>query len=35
MMDLLYDNDYPPSWNDDVYGRVMEQVENFKRYELT
>jgi len=23
---------YPPAWNDDVYDRVMDQVNNFKRY---
>ena len=32
MIDLLYDNGYPPTWNDDVYDRVMEQVNNFKKY---
>lgn len=32
MIDLLYDNGYPPAWNDDVYERVMEQVNNFKKY---
>lgn len=32
MIDLLYDNDYPPRWNDAVYERVMEQVNNFKKY---
>lgn len=32
MIDLLYDNGYPPAWNDDVYDRVMEQVNNFKKY---
>lgn len=33
MIDLLYDNGYPPSWNDDVYERVMDQVDNFKENE--
>lgn len=33
MLDLLYDNGYPPSWNDDVYERVMDQVNNFKENE--
>ena len=32
MIDLLYDNGYPPAWNDDVYDRVMDQVNNFKKY---
>ena len=32
MIDLLYDNGYPPEWNDDVYSRVMDQVNNFKKY---
>ena len=32
MIDLLYDNGYPPAWNDDVYERVMDQVNNFKKY---
>ena len=34
MIDLLYDNGYPPAWNDDVYERVMDQVNNFKKYEV-
>lgn len=32
MIDLLYDNGYPPAWNDAVYDRVMDQVNNFKKY---
>lgn len=32
MIDLLYDNGYPPRWNDDVYDREMEQVNNFKKF---
>ncbi|MBP3773910.1 MAG: type I restriction endonuclease subunit R [Bacteroidaceae bacterium] len=32
MIDLLYDNGYPPAWNDEVYDRVMDQVNNFKKY---
>lgn len=32
MIDLLYDNGYPPAWNDDVYDRVIDQVNNFKKY---
>jgi type I restriction enzyme R subunit len=30
---LLYKNGYPPSWNDEVFERVMEQAQNFKRWE--
>ena len=29
---LLYQNGYPPQWNEDVYEKVMEQAENFKKY---
>ncbi len=29
---LLYENGYPPEWNAEVYEKVLEQVENFKRY---
>ena len=27
---LLYENGYPPEWNDEVFDKVMEQAENFK-----
>ena len=30
---LLYQNGYPPTWNAEVFEKVMEQAENFKRYE--
>ncbi len=30
---LLYNNGYPPEWNDEVFARVLDQVENFKRNE--
>lgn len=30
---LLYHNGYPPEWNDEVFARVLDQVENFKRNE--
>ena len=30
IVDLLYDNGYPPEWHDKVYERVMDQVDNFK-----
>ena len=33
IIDLLYANGYPPAWHEKVYDRVMEQVDNFKRYE--
>ncbi|MCL2290723.1 MAG: HsdR family type I site-specific deoxyribonuclease [Bacteroidetes bacterium] len=29
---LLYQNGYPPDWNDEVFTQVLEQAENFKRY---
>lgn len=29
---LLYENGYPPEWNAEVYEKVLEQAENFKRY---
>lgn len=29
---LLYQNGYPPQWNDEVYAQVLEQAENFKKY---
>ncbi|HZJ69047.1 MAG TPA: HsdR family type I site-specific deoxyribonuclease [Candidatus Eisenbacteria bacterium] len=27
---LLYENGYPPEWNDEVFNMVLEQAENFK-----
>jgi type I restriction enzyme R subunit len=30
---LLYENGYPPEWNEEVFEKVMEQTENFKRFE--
>lgn len=27
---LLYQNSYPPEWNNEVFDKVMEQTENFK-----
>lgn len=29
---LLYKNGYPPAWDEEVFEKVMEQAENFKRY---
>lgn len=30
---LLYKNGYPPEWDEEVFEKVMEQAENFKRNE--
>ncbi|NLV70404.1 MAG: DUF3387 domain-containing protein, partial [Clostridiales bacterium] len=29
---LLYKNGYPPEWDEEVFERVLEQAENFKKY---
>ena len=29
---LLYQNGYPPEWDEEVFEKVMEQAENFKQY---
>lgn len=29
---LLYTNGYPPTWNGEVFQKVMDQAENFKKY---
>ena len=29
---LLYKNGYPPAWDEEVFEKVMEQTENFKKY---
>lgn len=29
---LLYQNGYPPEWDEEVFQKVMEQAENFKKY---
>lgn len=29
---LLYNNGYPPEWDDEVFDKVLEQAENFKKY---
>jgi type I restriction enzyme R subunit len=29
---LLYKNGYPPQWDDEVFEKVLEQAENFKKY---
>jgi len=30
---LLYENGYPPEWDEEVFDKVMEQAENFKKWE--
>ncbi|MDR2586517.1 MAG: HsdR family type I site-specific deoxyribonuclease, partial [Prevotellaceae bacterium] len=30
---LLYNNGYPPEWDEEVFDRVMEQAQNYKRWE--
>ena len=30
---LLYKNGYPPEWDEEVFEKVMEQAENFKKYD--
>jgi hypothetical protein len=29
---LLYKNGYPPEWDEEMFDKVMEQAENFKKY---
>lgn len=29
---LLYQNGYPPEWNEDVFAQILSQAENFKKY---
>ena len=29
---LLYNNGYPPEWDEEVFVQVMEQAENFKKF---
>ena len=31
---LLYKNGYPPEWDEEVFEKVMEQAENFKKYQI-
>ena len=31
---LLYKNGYPPEWKDEVYEKVLDQVQNFKRHQV-
>ena len=30
---LLYKEGYPPQWDEEVFRKVLEQVENYKKYE--
>lgn len=30
---LLYQEGYPPEWDDDVFAKVMDQVRNFKNHQ--
>ncbi len=30
---LLYKNGYPPEWDEEVFEKVMQQAENFKKYQ--
>ena len=29
---LLYNSGYPPQWDEEVFNKIMEQAENFKKY---
>lgn len=33
LLELLYNNGYPPEWSEDVFTKVMAQVENFKKHQ--
>ncbi|MCI7540432.1 MAG: DUF3387 domain-containing protein [Veillonellaceae bacterium] len=28
-----YEHHYPPEWNDEVFHKVLEQAENYKRHQ--
>lgn len=32
LLRTIYNAGYPPEWNDEIFAKVLEQVENFKRY---
>ena len=32
LMMLLYHNDYPPQWSQEIFEKVLDQVENFRTY---
>ena len=31
---LLYRNGYPPEWDEEVFEKVLEQAENFKKHSV-
>ena len=31
---LLYKEGYPPEWDEDVFKKIMEQVNNYKKYQI-
>ena len=31
---LLYTEGYPTDWDDEVFHRVLEQMENYKRHQV-
>ncbi len=31
---LLYENGYPPEWDEEIFEKIMEQTENLKRYDV-
>jgi len=33
LIKTLYRNGYPPQWNDEIFRKVLEQVENYKKYQ--
>jgi type I restriction enzyme R subunit len=35
LTDLIYREDYPPEWDEEVFEKVLGQVENFKTHEPT
>lgn len=32
LMMLLYHNGYPPQWSQEIFNKVLDQVENFRTY---
>lgn len=32
LMKLLYKNGYPPQWSQEIFDKVLDQVENFRKY---
>ena len=31
LLDLLYDAGYPPEWSDDIFDKILVQVNNYKK----